>query len=149
MCKPIVQGVSVLGLLLGGGASAAQAQGMSHTDRPIPYLRAAGPANCAGPGTPGPPRYRWPVIAVPRRTSHRAVLPPGRVAFQEPAPSMPPTPDAGGPGPGPMTEPTSPNPAEITFPEAERAGGGGEPTEAEEAIEEEEAARSAMRPSCS
>ena len=38
-----------------------------------------------------------------------------------------------------MTEPTSPNPAEITLPKAESAGGGGEPTEAEEAAEEAEA----------
>jgi hypothetical protein len=38
-----------------------------------------------------------------------------------------------------MTEPTSPNPAEITLPRAEAAGGGGEPTEAEEAAEEAEA----------
>ena len=37
-----------------------------------------------------------------------------------------------------MTEPTSPNPAEVTLPKAESAGGGGEPTEAEEAKEEAE-----------
>jgi hypothetical protein len=55
--------------------------------------------------------------------------------MQEPAPAMP----APAPTTGPMTEPTSPNPAEVTLPRAERAGGGAEPTETEEAAEEAEA----------
>jgi hypothetical protein len=38
-----------------------------------------------------------------------------------------------------VTEPTSPNPEEMTLPKSESAAGGGEPTEAEAAKEEEEA----------
>jgi hypothetical protein len=87
--------------------------------------------------TPPPTSIPWPVTMT-RRMSRDATARP--VAYQEPAPAMPsPGPAAGTGGPGPMTEPTSPNPAEITLPRAERAGGGGEPTEAEEAAEEEEA----------
>jgi len=128
MCKPIVQGVSVLGLLLGCCCSAAQAQGMNPYGT-SPYLaQPGGSTAAAAPGTSIP----WPATAA-RMTSTGVPVRP--VAYQEPAPSMPtPTPAAS----GAMTEPTSPNPEEITLPKAERAGGGGEPTEAEAAAEEAE-----------
>ena len=48
MKKPIVQGVSVLGLLLGGGGSVIQAQGVN------PYGTSPAPAVTSGP-IPHPP----------------------------------------------------------------------------------------------
>ena len=111
MCKPIVQGVSVLGLLMGCWCSAAQAQMTSPYGTDPDLAQPGGSVAAAAPGTSIP----WPDTAV-RRAS--AGVPARPVAFQEPAPAMP-TPTPAPAGPGPMTEPTSPNPAEITLPKAE------------------------------
>ena len=132
MYKPIVQGVSVLGLLLGCWCSAAQAQ-VASPNGTNPYSAQPGGNTAAAPPTTSIP---WPIPA-PRGMFRR--VPARPVAYQEPAPSMP-TPTPAAPSvPGAMTEPTSPNPAEITLPKAESASGGGEPTLTEEAAEEAEA----------
>ena len=89
MCKPIVQGVSVLGLLLGCCCSAAQAQQGMNPYGTNPYLaQPGGSTGATAPGTSIP----WPATAA-RRTY--TGVPARPVAYQEPAPTMPtPTPGA-------------------------------------------------------
>lgn len=126
MSRPIVQGVSVLSLLLGGSGIATQAQGVSPNGMPRYFARPGGDAAVMPP--PLVPRAATSSRGMPRPVPTMAR------AFQEPAPAMPtPTPATGpaGSSPSRANEPTSPNPGEITLPRSERAGGGGGPTGAE------------------
>ncbi|WP_422931030.1 outer membrane beta-barrel protein [Singulisphaera sp. PoT] len=124
MRRPIVQGVGVLGLLwgIGGGESVAQVSAAGSYPLPAPTQAAQAPRSS----------YAYPPAAdnLPVRTSY----------FQDGG-AVPPTPSPSIPSPTGTfsgTEPPSPsgssgpaNETDVALPRAERAGGGGEPTEAE------------------
>jgi hypothetical protein len=136
MKKPIVQGVSVLGLLLGGGGSMIQAQGVNpygtspssakpgsgYPARPVGgyfaqpgggYTAQPGAGYYAQPGNAGVAASATPMASDAPATSWGTPRPVRRVArmMQEPAPSMPtPTPVEGGGASQPATpQPSTPS----------------------------------------
>jgi hypothetical protein len=154
MRKPIVKGVSLLSLIFGLGWEDARGQvGVSGFGRPSqglfasrsnpsgsapgagarsyvpgigpsPFQAAAFPDDVGAPGPNGSGVRQIRMLQEGTPTPNQFAAP-----GTAPAPSAP----------GTLTEPTSPNPSEITLPRSERAGGGGEPTEAEAAAEEKPA----------
>ncbi|HMB06045.1 MAG TPA: outer membrane beta-barrel protein [Isosphaeraceae bacterium] len=151
MREPIVKGVSLLSLILGLGWQEARAQvGDSGFGRPGPGLSAPR----SNPSGPAPGVGARGLVPGMGPNPFRAAAPPDDVGAPGPIGSGvrqvrmlqegTPTPNQFAPpgtgpapsAPGTTTEPTSPNPSEITLPRSERAGGGGEPTEATAAAEE-------------
>ncbi|AGA29801.1 outer membrane beta-barrel protein [Singulisphaera acidiphila] len=130
MKSPFVRGTSFLALICGFYAAEGRAQSDGR-QVPTQFRNAPAPAPGLTPRLLYPGGYQRPS----RFASARQELPDGVPTPEAPSPSFP---DQR----GPLTEPFSPsgsggtaNATDVALPRAERAGGGGEPTEAEAAAE--------------